>query len=96
MNKNLPNVFAVPIDKKIKNNEDVFVSGKREERSNSIPLQEIDKLFNSKTHVYKTRVKLVTKTKTEEVDVVGRTSQALLTLDGQTIFLEDILEIKKV
>lgn len=96
MNKNLPNVFAVPIDKKIQNNEDVFVSGKREERSVSISPQEVDQLFNSKEHVYKTRVKIVTRTNTLEVDVVGRTGNALLTLDGQTISLTDILEIKKV
>ena len=96
MNKNLPNVFAVPIDKKIENNEDVFVSGKREERSVSISPQEVDQLFNSKEHVYKTRVKIATRTTTLEVDVVGRTWKALLTLDGQTISLADILEIKKV
>lgn len=96
MNKNLPNVFAVPIEKKIKNNEDVFVSSVKEDRSLSISPQEVDKLFNAKEHVYKTRVKLVTKTNTEEVDIVGRTESALLTLDGRKIRLDDILEIKKV
>lgn len=96
MNKNLPNVYAVPIEKKIKNNEDVFVSGKNVEVGESIPISEIDKIFNSKEHVYKTRVQIKTKTDSKMVDVVGRTSNSLLTLDGQLFSIQDIVEIKKV
>lgn len=96
MNKNLPNVYAVPIEKKIKNNEDVFVSGKNVEIGESIPIREIDKIFNSKEHVYKTRVQIKTKKDSKMVDVVGRTSNSLLTLDGQLFSIQDIVEIKKV
>ena len=96
MNKNLPNVYAVPIEKKLNNNADVYRSDKSLDREESISVNEIDKIFNSKEHVYKTRVQIKTKTDSKDVDVIGRTNQSLLTLDGQTIAIQDIVEIKKV
>ncbi len=98
MNKNLPNVYAVPIEKKITNNKETYISSLKEERTskNSISKEEIDKIFNAKDHVYKTRTKIKTKNKEIEVEIVGKTSDALLTLHGEKIKVEDIEEIKKV
>lgn len=96
MNKNLPKVFAVPIERQIKNNKDIFMSSKREDRGTTINKNEINKIFNSKTHVYKTKVKLRTNTDEKEVEVVGINNDNLLTLDGKSINLNDIIEIKKV
>ncbi len=97
MNKKLPNVYAVPITKKISNNKETFKSSEDDSlRSASISSQEINKIFSDKTHVYKTRVKVTTKKGSEEVDIVGLTQNALLTLSGKTIEIDDILDIKKV
>ncbi len=97
MNKNLPNVYAVPIEKKINNNKETYISSLNDEEvGNNIPIEEIDKIFNAREHVYKTRVKIKTKNKEEEVELIGKTNDALLTLDGQKIKIEEILEIKKV
>lgn len=96
MNKKLPNVYAVPITKKFSNNKESFRSTKEDVRGEKISKSEINKIFNSKSHVYKTRVIIKTNNEIKEVDVVGQTNDALLTLDGQTILLDNILEIKKV
>ncbi len=96
MSKSLPNVYAVPIEKKLKNNDEIFVSSKKPEQAESIPVHEIDKIFNSKEHVYKTKVNIKTNQEEKEVYVIGRTKEFLLTLDGEKFLFEDILEIKKV
>lgn len=97
MNKNLPNVYAVPITKKLENNKELFKSSDTEGlRSTPISSTEINKIFSDKTHVYKTRVKITTKKGVKDVEVVGQTNNALLTLSGETIDVRDILDIKKV
>lgn len=97
MNKKLPNVFAVPITKKMNNNKETFKSTEEEGlRSTPVSIQQINKIFSDKTHVYKTRVKITTKKGSEEVDIVGQTKEALLTLSGKAINISDILDIKKV
>lgn len=95
MTKNLPNVYAVPITKKINNNKETFTS-KQEDRKVPISKEEITRIFTAKDHVYKTKVRIKTRTETKEVDVVGETNEALLTLNGERINIQDILEIKKV
>lgn len=99
MNKNLPNVYAVPISKKIENNKETFQSKEEEQvqtNQESISVADVNKIFSSKNHVYKTRILLITKEGTKEVDAVGLTNNAILTLKGETIPLSDILDIKKV
>lgn len=96
MNKKLPNVYAVPITKKINNNKETFKSTEEGLRSAPVGIEEINRIFSDKTHVYKTRVRITTKNKTEEVEIVGQTKDSLLTLSGDTINIHDILDIKKV
>jgi len=96
MNKNLPKVFAVPIEKRIENNKDVFMSSDREVRSEVIDKSEITKIFNSTSHVYKTRVLIRTQNDSKEYDIVGINNDNLLTLDGHSIPISKIIEIKKV
>ena len=81
---------------RIKNNKDIFISSKSEDRGTTINKNEINKIFNSKTHVYKTKVKIKTTSSEREVEVVGINNDNLLTLDGKSINMNDIIEIKKV
>lgn len=96
MNKKLPNVYAVPITKELKNNKEIFKSTESGLRSTPVTDTEINKIFNDKTHVYKTRVQITTSKGTKEVEVVGETKTSLLTLSGETINKKDILSLKKV
>jgi len=60
MEKNLPRVYANPINKALSNNKDIFYSGENETRSiNTIDVtKKINEIFASKTHVYKSKVTL--------------------------------------
>lgn len=97
MNKDLPKVFAVPINKSMNNNKEIFMSsGKELDRGEKISITDINKIFNAKTHVYKTKIRITTTTSEKEVEVVGMQNDALLTLKGEVIPISDIVEIKKV
>ena len=98
MNKDLPKVFAVPINKSLKNNKDIFISDEEErnEERSGVDIIDINKIFNSKNHVYKTRVVIKTSKFTKEVDVVGMQNNSLLTLNGEVIPISEIKEIKKM
>ena len=82
MNRELPKVFAVPIIKDIKNNKEIYLSNEEPQRSSEpINRAEITKIFNSKNHVYKSKVKIKTRVEEKEVDIVGIKNNNLLTLE---------------
>ncbi len=96
MDKKLPNVYAVPIEKKLHNNEEISTSMERKDATTGITINEINELFASSHHVYKTKVKMTTTSGVKVVEVVGQTKNSLLTLDGERIPYHEILDIKKV
>lgn len=99
MKKDLPNVFANPLDKNISNFQEVYYSeNKKEDRNVSVDsiLTKINKIFASPHHVYKSRVKITTNNGVLEKDVVGKTNGSLLTIDGESIKIIDILDIEKI
>ena len=96
--KDLPKVFANSINKEFKNNREVYNSSLNENRvisHENIP-QKINEIFASPHHVYKSRVYI--KTKTGEIDaiIVGKTNNVLLTLKGDRINIDEILDIEKI
>lgn len=96
-----PKVFANPINKKLNNSQDVFYEHKKdfdnESRysSNDI-LKKINDIFNSSNHVYKSKVSITMKDGNINCDIVGKTSNSLLTIEGNVIRISDILDIKKI
>ncbi len=99
MHKDLPKVYAVPINKKLNNNEETYSSLERKtmpKEEHVISTREINQIFNAKDHVYKSKLEITTKTETKIYEVVGLSHESLLTLDGKLIKLADIIEIKKV
>ena len=99
MKKDLPNVFVNPFDKNLNNAQEVFYSEDNKiERSSSgeSVITKINRIFNSSHHVYKSRVKITTSNEVLEKDIVGRTNGNLLTIDGESIKIIDILDIEKI
>lgn len=94
MNNKLPKVFANPIDKNIKVNQESTLAS---EKVNDISIEEIldDKnkyLFN---HKYKITLK---DNKVIESSIISKMNNNLLTIDGDKINILDIksiIEIKK-
>ncbi len=92
----LPDIFVSPIDKDIDNVQKEF-QGSLKERATSknIPLMnKINNIFAAKDFVYKSRVRISFLDGNKEYIIVGKTSDALLTLDGQRIKINDILDIE--
>lgn len=98
MKKNLPNVFANPINKPLNNNREVYYSDvveHRNLRSENIP-QKINEIFASVHHVYKSNVKIITKEGEIFTTIVGKNGNNLLTLNGEKININDILDIQRL
>ncbi len=95
--KNLPKVYAKPIEKEVRNNKELFYSRLLEEKQTSKNiLKEIDNIFHSKDFVYKKKVEITTKDGIIETNIVGKSGNFLLTMDGKTIRITDIESIKKL
>ncbi len=99
MAKELPKVYAVPITKKINNNEEMFFSEDKHRtitEEKKVSITDINKIFNAKDHVYKSKVEITTNLETKVYEVVGISKNSLLTLEGNLIPISDIKAIKKV
>lgn len=95
--KDLPKVYASPIEKKIQNNKEMFYSRLLEEKNGPKNIsKEIDKIFKSRDFVYKSKVSITTKDGIIETNLVGKNASSILTLDGNSIKITDILDIKKL
>lgn len=100
MKRDLPNVYANPLNKKVNNVQEYFYGNEnkvsdRSFNANDI-LKKINKIFNSSHHVYKSRVRIITSEGEIEKDIVGKANGNLLTLDGSLIKIIDILDIEKL
>ena len=98
MKKDLPKVYANPIDKDIRNNDNIFY-GKNEEpkldRSVNI-YEKINQIFASPHHVYKSNVLVKTKNGELKTTIVGKSGNFLLTLNGEKINMIDIVDITRL
>lgn len=94
--KDLPSVYVSPIHKEVKNNTEMFYSKLLEEKKQKNIVREIDRIFHASDFVYKSRVEIETKEGKEEYVIIGKTSSSLLTLDGQRIAIDQIIDIKKL
>lgn len=98
MEKKLPNVYANSINKKLNNVQEIFYGNKvNTERQVSINdiIRKINEIFNSPNHVYKSKVLITRNSVEEEKVIVGKTSNNLLTIDGEMIKISSIEDIKK-
>ncbi len=98
MNKKLPNVFANEITKKINNTQELYYGPlDRSAKSYSLNeiLRKINEIFASTSHVYKSNVIIYTNNGELEKTIVGKTGNYLITIDGEKIDINEILDIKK-
>ena len=94
--KKWPKVYVSPIDKDLQNNKQLFYSKLSEESQNTKSvIQKINDIFHSRNFVYKKDVLVTTKNGSKVISLVGRTNDALLSLDKEKILISDIIEIKE-
>ena len=102
MKKEIPKIFVNKIDK-INNNEEVFYSyknnkmgdNKKEEIMNEFDIQnKIDELFRSNDFIYKKKFYIRTKYGEGYYTIISKSYDYLLTINGEKIYINNILEIK--
>ena len=91
MKKDLPKVYANPIDK------DIYYGKNEELRSSTANIYEqINQIFASPHHVYKSNVLIKTKNGEIKTTIVGKSGNNLLCLNGEKINMIDIIDIKRI
>lgn len=100
MDKNLPRVCAIPINKPITNNREYHISSVtsnelRNKQTENIP-RKINEIFSSPNHVYKSKVRIIIDNNEVEAVIVGKTNNYLLTLNGEKISINEIEQIEKI
>lgn len=99
MENKLPKVYANPIKKKLNNIQEIFYGNGNNELKRDFTLKDIIKkvnnIFNSPNHVFKSLVLITTKEGQKEEILIGKTSNSILTMDGKSIRINEILDIEK-
>ncbi len=102
MNNRLPNVFRNRKVGVVRNNKEVFYSKeekkelpKEDDKIQKIIIRKkINDIFNSRNFIYKAKVIITTKEKDMLVEIIHKNNSALLTLNNESIPIDDILDIK--
>lgn len=95
--KDLPHVYANPINHDLNNDQKTFVSfdrGKKVIETKSVSIQDIDNLLNDRHRIYKARVRLYTKSGIKECTIVSHNRNEIITMDNEKISLSDINKIE--
>ncbi len=93
----LPKVFANAIDKRINNTQDIYYSSDRNINTNKDSvIKKINNIFSSSNHVYKSEVRIKMNGKEIIKTIVGKTSNYLITIEGELINIIDIEDINKI
>jgi len=99
--KKLPEIFVNNINKKISHNDEVYYSYKdnkkelKEEKKYSLNEMQniINDLFKSNDFIYKKKFHIKTTNMEGDFIIISKSYDYLLTIDGNKIFIKDILEI---
>ena len=92
----LPKVYENKINKKINNNKDYYYS-KLERNNRHVDVRkEIDNIFRSSDFVYKAHVLIELKEETLDTYLVSRAYNYLLDMNAKKIYIDDIIDIKKI
>lgn len=98
--KDLPKVFVSPIEKDLRNTQEIYYGNRGQNAvTNNNPsniLKKINDIFKSSTHVYKSKVKITLNSEIKEETIVGKSGNNLITIDGKFIKITDIRDIEKV
>lgn len=98
MRKDLPNVYANPINKNFENIQEIYYGSSTQQTRGGVEdvLSKINRIFNSRHHVYKSKVKITLGNEVIDAEIVGKANGNLLTLDGKKIKIVDIEDIERI
>ncbi len=107
MNKKLPNVFANKNTGIVNNNKEMYYSGEEINKRNLesdtdksiksiIIRKKINDLFNSENFVYKVNVVITTMDGDKECTLIAKNNDTLLTINNESISINEIIDIRKM
>ena len=105
MNKKIPKIFVNKIDKNIDNNTQVYYSYKDNFVNEKFVFEELDyfelqnkinNLFRSNDFIYKKKFMIKTSSFEKEFTIISKSYDYLLTINGEKIFIKDIIDINSV
>lgn len=103
MEKKLPKVFANPIVGNIMNNKRVFYGEKEtsiKEETKPVSKEninyKINKIFKSSKYIYKIDTEITTNEGTNKYQLIGKTSNNLITIENKLIPISEIIDIKEL
>lgn len=100
MEKKLPKVFVNKIEKKLNNNEKIYISNRNTKQEQKIikPSKTINKkineIMNSKKYTYKVPVKIKLDNGEVNTNIIGKNNNNIITIDNELIKIADIRDIE--
>lgn len=105
MNNKLPKIFANKIEKKIKNNKEIYVSTTNiKEKTNETKKQnnkkiktinqKINEIIKSNNYIYKIPVKINLENEEIITNIIGKNNKNIITMDNKLIKIEEIKNIE--
>ena len=99
--KKLPDIFVNNINKKISHNDAVYYSYKDNDEEVKVKKKydfnemqnKINNLFKSNDFVYKKKFHIITNNMEGDFEIISKSYDYLLTINGNKIMIKDILEI---
>ena len=89
----LPKISKIPLKEDISNNQTVYYDRKEKELKQDVK-EQIKEIFDSIHHYYKVDVQIKTFHHTYDTRIIGKTENAILTMDEDTIPIDEIVSIK--
>jgi hypothetical protein len=94
----LPRVYANPLQKEFTNVQKICNCSLNDRSVEEPNLNvKLRKIFDSREFVYKKRIRIkLANNETKEIVLIGKTSDSLLTMDGQRIKINEIYDIEEI
>lgn len=92
-----PEIFKPIIEHKLNNNKNTYYSFINEERKEvkEDPVDTLDRLIKNNSYIFNKNIKIVTKDKEYNTKIAGKIGKKVITLDGDSINIDDIILIEE-
>ncbi len=94
-----PEIFKPRIEHDLNNNKNAYYSfiNEKEERKEikEDPVDTLDRLIKNNSYIFNKNIKIVTKDKEYNTKIAGKIGKKVITLDGDSINIEDIIKIEE-
>ena len=95
-----PEIFKPRIEHDLNNNKNAYYSFIKEDeqirKTNEDPVDTLDRLIKSNSYIFNKKVLIVTKEKEYLTKIAGKIGKKVITIDGDSINIDDIIRIEEI